>query len=506
MKNRVVLALECVVRNIEPESQWEKAVEELKRMSDFEKSIVWIELSNTAKEMHSEAERMITLSQYKLVFKRALKEIDETQQPIFITGDDKNSCCDEMKKKLDKIVITLHAIHSKVYNHDIKVETDSESEVDIERDDTAYSKPPRSTNNNPIRTVQPNDSVQTQINTVRQDRFVVELKDMIAKREQSDRQIDKRIEELSIKQEQISDSAKERLTVEIKGLLELQQQHESETKKRVDEISNAQEKNFNAYTRLLEQTMSIIREIESTQGLLNNLIAQNNESITEMKTEMKEMQEDIAYIKEETREMNQSIQSLIPDLIALVSTQHPQTTEAFTQNTTEPSFDAYKQSSNAPLADASTQSNEAENKPRTDTPDKSTLSENSDTKPAGESAPSDNSDRKPESTPSDHGDSESSSGRSAGGSENSRARLSENNSNKSDDKKKNKPTTHARGRGKDKEQRVHVINQKKESKSPTRPAWDPTPARPGEEFKRLNIPAYEPYENEKKEHDRRKNK
>jgi hypothetical protein len=446
MTNRAAFALECVVRNIEPESQWTRAVEAMRKMSEFEKAAVWLELSNTAKETGTEAEKMIALSQYKLVFKRAIRDVENIPVMLIETGNNSNVCCDEIKRRLDRISVVLKAMLQRIHNHEIHVDTESESE-DVERF-MADSPSGQNTGIIPMRGQMENMKHET-------ERLDADMRRMREVKEKSDMETQERIDELFRIIEKNTESREKeskKMAEDIKKMETSQEQKESEMQKRVEEMSSAQDKNFNAYTRLFEQTIAVIKDIEATQKDLNDLIAKNHAFMSEIKAEIVGLKQEVKNTKEETKNVEHSITELIPALTQLVFT-HKETAETQTEppigtSTTNPTSEASTQNEPISTAEMSTQSEQGV-----------------DTQTADEKH------NPVDSTPETSDDSGSSSGRSAG------------NSDMPDSKKANNEgkTKAAKGNG-GKKRKVKAINARKDNTSPSRKEWDPSTAKPGQPF------------------------
>ena len=71
-----VKALDYVVRNVDTETQWRRAVDGLKRMNSLEKTRMWVDLSNLALKIDDPVRASVVLSQYKIAYKRAMREAE----------------------------------------------------------------------------------------------------------------------------------------------------------------------------------------------------------------------------------------------------------------------------------------------------------------------------------------------------------------------------------------------------------------------------------------------
>jgi hypothetical protein len=116
--NAVARALFCVVKKIEPESQWEKAVQGLREMDHVQKSLVWVELANGALALPSESERAALHSQYKFAFKRALREAENQPETVLISGGDIGGDASvqlQSSVKSDSVMMLLRLILEKLH-------------------------------------------------------------------------------------------------------------------------------------------------------------------------------------------------------------------------------------------------------------------------------------------------------------------------------------------------------------------------------------------------------
>jgi len=76
MAQNAVKALDYVVRNVDADAQWSRAVASLRQMSQLERLRAWVELSNRALGSSEPLNGTVLHSQYKLAFKRAVREAD----------------------------------------------------------------------------------------------------------------------------------------------------------------------------------------------------------------------------------------------------------------------------------------------------------------------------------------------------------------------------------------------------------------------------------------------
>ncbi len=75
MHREAVRAFQNIIHGFDTEQQWQRALYAVREMDVLEKILLWISLSRSTLDLPA-TERVVVLSQYKVLYKNALKETD----------------------------------------------------------------------------------------------------------------------------------------------------------------------------------------------------------------------------------------------------------------------------------------------------------------------------------------------------------------------------------------------------------------------------------------------